>query len=613
MEHWVATLWIVCMIVSLLPDSSRGLEVQDIPHGVLMEKGLEVRSTRVQWNVVMVLEDATPHLAHIVHQELDAVERLLSMLPKGQRIHARVEYWTGELQRLRAHLPEVSSSRTKRGLVDVVGIISQSLFGTATEQEIRELRRKVLANRNSLNGILHIQNQFLSIVNVSHNEVIKNRDAINNLTHSMHELKHWVARILVNINEYVHGIITYNRISEQVLRITQHVELYERLIRAQELQRAALETSYLQERLLPRRILEELGTLPGMAGAEVIRPLEFYYMHVKITPLWGGETLGYKVSIPLVDPTVYLGYQLKTFPVPLSNVSATITIVGSGRLAVDPHTGGMFKADGCLGTGPIICPPVPVHRDMEHIGCTQALILGRDMTQYCSADIMDFGGPGEQVEMQGPNHLVLITLGSIVTQRCPDKVVKREVDRGTYRISWEPRCMLHTDHWAIPGLTTFASELRLNSSAWKPLDFRQLGYEEDLLNRIQLGSLKIPDKLDKPQRIPLVDGPVSVVNDDFDLNTYMTPVVTNTTLAIGIGLMMLLLMGGIGLAVYIRRMAMLIRGQNEVPEAGSSGEQAENRAPEEPRGQLRGLMGYCLPVRPHPSPVGRARDLPVDL
>ena len=172
---------------------------------------------------------------------------------------------------------------------------------------------------------------------------------------------------------------------------------------------------------------------------------------------------------------------------------------------------------------------------------------------------------------------------------------------------------MHVAHRPLGDPRTFASELKLNLSVWKPLDFRKLGYEEDLLNRIQLGSFKIPDKLDKPQRIPLVDELVSVVDDDFDLNTNMTPVVTNTTLAIGIGLMMLLLMGGIGLAVYIRRMAMLIRGQNEVPEAGSSGEQAENRAPEEPRGQLRGLMGYCLPVRPHPSPVGRARDLPVDL
>jgi hypothetical protein len=588
------------------------LEVQNIPHGVLMEKGLEVRSTRVQWNVVMVLEDVTPHLAHMVHQEIDTVERLLNALPRGQRIHARAEYWSQELQRLRSHLPQGSSSRSKRGLVDMIGLISRGLFGTATEQEVREIRSKVLENRNSLNGILHVQKQFLSIVNVSHNEMIQNRNAINNLTHSMHELKHWVARILVDINEYVHGIITYNRISEQVLRITQHVDLYEDLVRVQELQRAALETGNLQERLLPRHILEELTTLPEMSGAEVIRPMEFYYMHVRITPLWGGETLGYTVSIPMVDPTVYLGYQLMIFPIPLGNVSATITIIGSGRLAVDPHTGGMFQADNCLGTRPIICPPVPVHRDMEHIGCTEALILGRDITHYCSADVKSFGGPGEQVEMQGPNHLVLITLGSTVTQRCPDKVVKREVVKGTYRISWDPKCMLHTGHWAIPGLTTFETEIKLNSSAWKPLDFKNLDYEEGLLNQIQLGSLTVPDKLDKPQRIPLVSQPVSVVDDEIDFNALMTPVVTKTTLAVGIGLMAMALIGGFGLVLYIRRITMVKKLQNEVLEARGSDEHEEDHATENPRGQLRGLMGYCLNARDLSSKEASARDPPTD-
>ena len=103
---------------------------------------------------------------------------------------------------------------------------------------------------------------------------------------------------------------------------------------------------------------------------------------------------------------------------------------------------------------------------------------------------------------------------------------------------------------------------------------------------------------------------MSVVDEDFDLNTYMTPVVTNTTLAIGIGLMMVLLMGGIGLAMYIRRMAMKISRQNEVSEAESSGEQDEDHAPEDPRGHLRGLMGNCLTARPHPSSVESARDLP---
>ena len=559
-----------------------------------MEKGLDVRSTRVQWDIVMVMEDGTPHLAHIVHQEIDAMERLFSIFPPGQARHARLGYWRAELERLRAHLPRGRHNRSKRGLMDVVGYLSQRLFGTATDSEVQQLQDKVLENRNSLRGVMHIQRDFMSIVNVSHNELVRNRDAINNLTHSMHELKHWVARILVDINEYVHGIITYNKISEQVLRITQHVDLYEELVRVQELQRAALETGNLQERLLPRHILGELTTLPEMAGAELITPLEFYYMHVKIVPLWGGRTLGFKVSIPLVDPTVYLGYQLKTFPVPIGNVSATITILGSGKVAVDPHTGGLFQADECLGTNPLICPPVPVHRDMDHIGCTQAIILGRDVTQYCSATIENFAKPKEQVLMQGPNHLVIVTQGSVVTERCPYDVTKKDISKGTHQISWNQACMLHTSHWAIPGLTTFRAERTLNSSVWKPLDFLELNYERDLLDRIQLGSIKIPSALEAPQTIKLNQDLMLPSVPSLEVEWERAPVVTNTTIAVIVGMAACIVLGGIGLALYIRRVATFSRIPIDEPEAPNSVEQQiEPSAPEEPHSSLRSL-GWCL-------------------
>jgi hypothetical protein len=114
-----------------------------------MEKGLDVRSTRVQWDIVMVMEDGTPHLAHIVHQEIDAMERLFSIFPPGQARHARLGYWRAELERLRAHLPRGRHNRSKRGLMDVVGFLSQRLFGTATDSEVQQLQDKVLENRNS--------------------------------------------------------------------------------------------------------------------------------------------------------------------------------------------------------------------------------------------------------------------------------------------------------------------------------------------------------------------------------------------------------------------------------------------------------------------------------
>ena len=123
---------LVCIILWQLPASPRCLDIKDIPHGVLMEKGLEVRSTRVQWDIVMVLEDATPQLARIIRSEIDAVQSLLNVLPDQQGRLARRPYWNEELKRMRAHIPKVSHHRRKRALLGVVGLLSRALFGRAT-------------------------------------------------------------------------------------------------------------------------------------------------------------------------------------------------------------------------------------------------------------------------------------------------------------------------------------------------------------------------------------------------------------------------------------------------------------------------------------------------
>jgi hypothetical protein len=243
---------------------------------------------------------------------------------------------------------------------------------------------------------------------------------------------------------------------------------------------------------------------------------------------------------------------------------------------------------------------------MDHIGCTQAIILGRDVTKYCSATIANFGKPEEQVLMQGPNHLVIVTQGSVVTERCPYSVIKREISKGTHQITWNQACMLHTSHWAIPGLTTFRSERTLNSSVWKPLDFLGLKYEKDLLDRIQLGSIKIPSALEAPQTIRLNHDLMLPSVPSLEVEWERTPVVTNTTMIVILGVVAGVVLGGIGLALYIRRVATFIRVPNDEPEAPNSVEQqVEPSAPEPTTSSLRSL-GWCLNASSVPPKDGSA-------
>ena len=178
MDTTATTLWATIALLCTLLATQECLNIEDIPHGVVMEKGFPIRSARVHWEVIMVLEDASPRLEEIILEEIATVRRILAVLPTDQARHERAPYWRAELLRLRAHLPQESRTRTKRGLLDVVGTLGQTLFGIATDADLRQLQDKVLENRNSLNGILHVQKEFLSIVNISHSLISQNRDAI---------------------------------------------------------------------------------------------------------------------------------------------------------------------------------------------------------------------------------------------------------------------------------------------------------------------------------------------------------------------------------------------------------------------------------------------------
>ena len=122
---------------------------------------------------------------------------------------------------------------------------------------------------------------------------------------------------------------------------------------------------------------------------------------------------------------------------------------------------------------------------MDDMDCTQSLMLVTDISKFCSVKIEGFEEGTEQVLMQGPNHIVLTTMGSSITQRCPDSIITRKVTRGTYTVTWDQKCMLQTDHWAIPGLVTFQSKLLLNSSVWIPLDFEKVKLPS-IINHISL-------------------------------------------------------------------------------------------------------------------------------
>jgi len=96
--------------------------------------------------------------------------------------NATIDAWRYRLNDIEdALLPTRSDARRKRrGLLDVVGQLSHSLFGAATDSDV-ECKRQIEILRTRDRRVFHSVSHIIPIVNQTHTAVKQNRQHINAL------------------------------------------------------------------------------------------------------------------------------------------------------------------------------------------------------------------------------------------------------------------------------------------------------------------------------------------------------------------------------------------------------------------------------------------------
>ena len=130
----------------------------------------------------------------------------------------------------------------------------------------------------------------------------------------------------------------------------------------------------------------------------------------------------------------------------------------------------------------------------------QALIMRDvDVTRYCPSVIQ--AHPEGLVYHQVPNHIILVTWGERITERCPGETKESELSAGTYQVEWEGECFLTTDLWTIAGVIT--KELRkvvhYGWKSWNLTDFNL----PSVIRRINSTMSLLPSQLSDPKIIKL--------------------------------------------------------------------------------------------------------------
>ena len=205
-------------------------------------------------------------------------------------------------------------TRIKRGLFNFVGEIGATLFGTATENQVEELKRQIVKAQRTNRRIVHTTYELILVVNQTRAEVTLNRQHLIAVEKFAKELYNEIISFRKGITGLVGSLVALEQSSQidQILSALESVHnLWLREADRYRRQRASLELGQLTEEIVPPK--ELLLILEASQGVGLFSPdLAWYYQHVTLVPVWEEtQRLVFTAQLPLMDKIRYARYRIR--------------------------------------------------------------------------------------------------------------------------------------------------------------------------------------------------------------------------------------------------------------------------------------------------------------
>ncbi len=406
--------------------------------------------------------------------------------------------------------------RVRRGLVDAVGHAFKFLFGSATDDEVQDIKRVVGLLAQKQDRMLSLMSEFTTVINHTYDEIQTNRNQLNSVRTTLYNLSR---RLDSDLSSIVKRIRIQERRTNIEFLLNELDKITQRFVHAHEAflhRKENLEAGRLTENILPPSVLYDILTSAGQEMAQMIQPIQWYYENTAIIPIWTEDKLIYRTRLPLVDPVPWHHVTIEAWPVPIREWEATVLI--PPQVLRDTRTGELDVSPSCHGHRPRICRRGLIHHPSVYACLARLLDVNPGYDETCVVS-MKRRVPIDVVHPQIANIYVLITDGTELILRCEGRPERStNLLSGVYRLVLDYPCSLHGTNWnllpifqrrynislqaaEVPfTITTSIEDLFSNLTDWNPLvlDLNEL----DPVDRKQFtfGDLQ-DDSISPPQRI----------------------------------------------------------------------------------------------------------------
>lgn len=439
--------------------------LRQLPDGLDIQVDENVNVVQGEWTVMIVITEPQPPAAMEGY-----VSNLYSLFSDQSLFYSNVsEGWLSRLRTIRQEIENPrrwwtarhSPRRRRRGLVNVVGDAFHFLFGTATDDDVADVRAMVEKLANNQGRIVHQMSHFTTVINHTYGEIQANRGRLNLITGKVSDL----TRKLNSEFRRTFGMLSHLRLQVNINTVISQLEdIAHRYVRAHEAwehRKENLEAGRLTESILPPSILESILAPADAFGAQLIEPIQWYYEHATVIPIWTEEYLVYKTCLPVVAPVRWHFIDLKQWPMPLDDYQARLALPES--VLRNTESGELDTSPTCTGARPRVCRRGLVARAALHPCLTRLLSDAPAYDQTCVV-IFERRLPIDVVRFVTYNTFVLITNGTELALRCAGRHEQLlTIGAGVYELRLEYPCNLHGSDWILKSTFRRSVNLTLES------------------------------------------------------------------------------------------------------------------------------------------------------
>ena len=232
-----------------------------VPHllrdGLLITRASDVHVRRRTYTVLVVID--APRREPPMEERLNELRLVIEKLGTHQSYSRTTRnVWEQRIRDIEATMTPPSqmlpNTRIERGLFNFVKEIGATLFGTATEDQVTQLKHHITKTQRTNSRILHTTNKLISVVNQTRAEVSLNRQHLVAVEQFAKELYAELETHRHVLDGFVGSLIVLEE-STQIDRILSALEsvhnLWLRESDRYQRQRASLELGQLTEEILP--------------------------------------------------------------------------------------------------------------------------------------------------------------------------------------------------------------------------------------------------------------------------------------------------------------------------------------------------------------------------